>query len=444
MFLRFGVLAFGLALCFAHNGECNEGETLSNNEWPLTSGEYNLPAALPVAERLTSHQQTFQQTSSGLPLSPAMRMSNKPFVSRSSIGTKGRETVVQEQAPLIQETVEAPIKGGLSRSFPTKGLPPVVQQQQVIEEPIRSYPTKGGPVVQEQVQEVRSQMPVKGLPPVQVQEEIQEQLPVAEPIRSYPVKGQVQEVLQAQIPERVLPVKGQVIQEQAPIQETIVREEQAQLPLATKGSESRIFSQSIASPMFAAPTQLRSYGARALNLPAQADSVIASGISFSFSCENMPYGYYADVLNNCQVYHICKPIINNGLQSMQRFSFFCPQGTFFDQIKHVCMSANSADLTPCHLASNYFGHTVARFAAPMTYNTYATQMLPAASAMRSTIVSGKGVLPARKGFATPLENFRTAQTVQEEVAIPQQQELLPVAEPLPLVQQSQQFESLRA
>jgi len=322
----------------------------------------------------------------------------------------------------------------------------VVQEQQQIVEPIRSFPTKGGlpaPVVQQEVQEVRSTVPaqVKGLPQLQEELPLSEPLPV-EPIRTYPVKGQQQ--VQEVIPERVLPVKGSlpVVQEQAPILETIVRDEQ--VPFSTKGQSRLAFaSESIATPMFAAPA-MRSYGARALNLPAQADSVLATGISFTFSCENMPYGYYADVLNNCQVYHICKPLINNGLQSMQRFSFFCPAGTLFDQIKHVCMSANSADLTPCHLASNYFGHTVARFAAPMTYNTY-TPMLPAASAMRSTFVSGKGAtLPARKGLATPLENFRSSQTVvQQEVALPEQQELLPIREePLPMVQQTQQFETI--
>lgn len=46
----------------------------------------------------------------------------------------------------------------------------------------------------------------------------------------------------------------------------------------------------------------------------------------TFSCADRPYGYYADVEANCQVFHICH---NNAM-----WSFLCPNQTLFNQVKY--------------------------------------------------------------------------------------------------------------
>lgn len=45
-----------------------------------------------------------------------------------------------------------------------------------------------------------------------------------------------------------------------------------------------------------------------LNLPASASSLLGS-ISTAFSCDDLPYGYYADRDNACRVYHVCYPAL---------------------------------------------------------------------------------------------------------------------------------------
>ncbi|CAG2104120.1 unnamed protein product [Medioppia subpectinata] len=78
----------------------------------------------------------------------------------------------------------------------------------------------------------------------------------------------------------------------------------------------------------------------------------ASGVEFvvpdlreSFTCENRDYGYYADVDNNCQVFHVCVP-------PAQHFSFFCPNTTIFDQRLLVCNDELFA--TPCREAERFY------------------------------------------------------------------------------------------
>ena len=46
-----------------------------------------------------------------------------------------------------------------------------------------------------------------------------------------------------------------------------------------------------------------------------------------------PYGYYADVANECQIFHICYPVVYaDGEEEMFKWSFICPNGTIFDQV----------------------------------------------------------------------------------------------------------------
>lgn len=69
-----------------------------------------------------------------------------------------------------------------------------------------------------------------------------------------------------------------------------------------------------------------------LNLPSNA-TLIRADITDSFSCERKPYGYYADVANDCQIFHVCFPVTYaDGKETMYRWSFICPEETIFSQV----------------------------------------------------------------------------------------------------------------
>ncbi|XP_045582934.1 U-scoloptoxin(01)-Cw1a [Procambarus clarkii] len=63
----------------------------------------------------------------------------------------------------------------------------------------------------------------------------------------------------------------------------------------------------------------------------------------TFSCEERPYGYYADVEADCQAFHICL----NDL----KWSFLCPNQTLFNQEYFVCDHAINVD---CSVATTFY------------------------------------------------------------------------------------------
>lgn len=72
--------------------------------------------------------------------------------------------------------------------------------------------------------------------------------------------------------------------------------------------------------------------AQLLTLPSNATSIRAD-ISDSFSCEGREYGYYADVDNDCQLFHVCLPVTySTGRIQTFRWSFICPDDTVFNQV----------------------------------------------------------------------------------------------------------------
>merc|ERR1712029_1302520 len=65
------------------------------------------------------------------------------------------------------------------------------------------------------------------------------------------------------------------------------------------------------------------------------------------------YGYYADVANECQIFHICYPVTYaDGIEEMLKWSFICPAGTIFDQSTLVC--SFPLDALHCEEAPNFF------------------------------------------------------------------------------------------
>ena len=70
---------------------------------------------------------------------------------------------------------------------------------------------------------------------------------------------------------------------------------------------------------------------------------IRENIVDEFTCDGRVYGYYADVANDCQLFHVCYPVLYpDGQQEMIKWSFICPNQTIFDQ---VCISVNYNPLT---------------------------------------------------------------------------------------------------
>ncbi|CAL4060754.1 unnamed protein product, partial [Meganyctiphanes norvegica] len=89
-----------------------------------------------------------------------------------------------------------------------------------------------------------------------------------------------------------------------------------------------------------------------LSLPSGA-SLLLGNVATSFSCENLPYGYYADVDNRCFVFHICNPtLFEDGTVKPYHYSFICGEGAVFDQNKMTCVHLSAA--IPCGDSPNFY------------------------------------------------------------------------------------------
>ena len=98
-------------------------------------------------------------------------------------------------------------------------------------------------------------------------------------------------------------------------------------------------------------------------LPADGETLLYSPLSLAFSCEGQEYGYYADVDNNCQVFHICLPLEDDfgSIIETAQWSFICGNGTIFDQQTLTC---------------NYEQDSVPCAEAPSLYNTVEFGVIP--------------------------------------------------------------------
>ncbi|HIE82940.1 MAG TPA: hypothetical protein EYQ00_03415, partial [Dehalococcoidia bacterium] len=75
----------------------------------------------------------------------------------------------------------------------------------------------------------------------------------------------------------------------------------------------------------------------------------------SFTCDGFDYGYYADVANNCQVFHICWPYTDQTGEVVEtlHWSFMCGNQTIFDQATLTCVLESNA--FPCEEAESLYG-----------------------------------------------------------------------------------------
>jgi hypothetical protein len=92
--------------------------------------------------------------------------------------------------------------------------------------------------------------------------------------------------------------------------------------------------------------------ATSLVLPDGAELIVGQIVD-GFTCEGKIYGYYADVPNRCQIFHVCLPeILADGTPQTRIYSFFCGNQTVFDQANLVCASLEEA--TPCDQAESFY------------------------------------------------------------------------------------------
>lgn len=92
-------------------------------------------------------------------------------------------------------------------------------------------------------------------------------------------------------------------------------------------------------------------------LPASAADLLDKPYDDGFNCDQQDagYGYYADTLNDCKVFHICNPVYNNDgeLDRMDKYSFVCGEGTVFDQSTLTCNYPENA--FPCEESPSLYG-----------------------------------------------------------------------------------------
>ncbi|XP_042209361.1 U-scoloptoxin(01)-Cw1a-like [Homarus americanus] len=102
-------------------------------------------------------------------------------------------------------------------------------------------------------------------------------------------------------------------------------------------------------------------------LPSNATVINGGPIVTGFSCDGLPYGYYADTNNECRVFHVCYPYLDaEQFFRTRMWSFICGQGAVFNQVALVC--DHSVNSIPCEQSPNfyessngYFGQTERNF-----------------------------------------------------------------------------------
>ncbi|XP_066954994.1 U-scoloptoxin(01)-Cw1a-like [Macrobrachium rosenbergii] len=99
----------------------------------------------------------------------------------------------------------------------------------------------------------------------------------------------------------------------------------------------------------------------AYELPDGAETLLPGSLQTTFSCDSRPYGYYADVDNGCQVFHVCVPIVNEEGDTTltAHFSFVCGNQTIFNQETLTCAHPDAS--LPCSEAPSLYESSNADF-----------------------------------------------------------------------------------
>ncbi|XP_037093050.1 uncharacterized protein LOC119112868 [Pollicipes pollicipes] len=99
-----------------------------------------------------------------------------------------------------------------------------------------------------------------------------------------------------------------------------------------------------------------------LGLSSGATNVLGR-IDESFSCEGLPYGFYADPENDCRIFHVCNPLSRG---STLQYSFFCNEGLEFDQQLLTCV--RSFGRMSCATARQLYESSNSQFFKNVNFN----------------------------------------------------------------------------
>ena len=82
-------------------------------------------------------------------------------------------------------------------------------------------------------------------------------------------------------------------------------------------------------------------------LPSGSEFLLRSTLQTTFTCDELPYGYYADMDNDCQLFHVCLPVADDigAVVETAHFTFVCGNQTVFSQETLTCV--HEADAFPC-------------------------------------------------------------------------------------------------
>ncbi|XP_043190283.1 U-scoloptoxin(01)-Er1a-like isoform X1 [Amphibalanus amphitrite] len=118
--------------------------------------------------------------------------------------------------------------------------------------------------------------------------------------------------------------------------------------LSSSSAMARLLFATLAAALVAMVTARMAY-----ELSDGADSIVPNLVQ-SFSCDGRAYGYYADVSNDCQLFHICVPVLgaDGEVLSTDQYSFLCGNQTIFDQATLTCNYP--VDSLPCEDAESMY------------------------------------------------------------------------------------------
>lgn len=86
-------------------------------------------------------------------------------------------------------------------------------------------------------------------------------------------------------------------------------------------------------------------------LPDNVDLVLNAPLVSTFRCDTP--GYFADIENNCQLFHICDVQVGpNNVEEVRQYSFACGNLTVFNQFTMTCTVPDEA--VPCGVAPQFY------------------------------------------------------------------------------------------
>lgn len=117
-----------------------------------------------------------------------------------------------------------------------------------------------------------------------------------------------------------------------------------------------------------------------MRLPSDSESIRSNIVDSEFSCDDRQPGYYADIDNDCQIFHRCVE------DRKAIYSFICPEQTIFNQKALVCVWNNSMDFD-CEDSDDYYDESNQAFSGNSTAESHISENMM--NAMEININSGE-------------------------------------------------------